>query len=316
MATPGSHTPVLLSETLGVLTPSPGETYVDCTAGLGGHAAAVGERLGPGGRVVLADLDPANLESAGARVRASGVGRVETVRGSFVDLPRRLEEQAIGADCVLADLGFASPQVDDPERGLSFRAEGPLDMRLDPSGPVTAAELVNTLPEAELADLIWRWGEERHARRIARKVVEARADAPIETTVRLAEIVRSACPRPPRRGGPRPRIDAATRTFQALRIGVNDEIGSLDSLLASVVRAGEGVAGGRRTWLNPGARVAIITFHSLEDRPVKRAFAALVERGLGVAITRKPITPGEEECAANPRARSAKLRAIRIGGTS
>ncbi|MEZ6243651.1 MAG: 16S rRNA (cytosine(1402)-N(4))-methyltransferase RsmH [Phycisphaerales bacterium] len=312
MTSPREHTPVLLDETLSVLSPAPGETYVDCTAGLGGHALAVGERLGSDGRVVLGDLDPANLEAAEARVRASGVGRVVTMRGSFVDLPRRLEEGGIGADSVLADLGFASPQVDDPGRGLSFRAEGPLDMRLDPSGPVTAGELVNTLPEGELAELIWRWGEERHSRRIARKVVAARADAPIETTIRLAEIVRSACPRPPR--GVRPRIDAATRTFQALRIAVNDEIGSLEALLASVARAGEGVAQGRRAWLNPGARVAIITFHSLEDRPVKRAFAALVERGLAQAITRKPITPGDAECESNPRARSAKLRAIRIGG--
>ncbi len=306
------HIPVMLEGVLDALAPAAGETYVDCTAGLGGHAAAVGARLGPAGRVVLGDLDPGNLERAEAEVRRSGVGEVVGVRGSFTDLPRRLAELGIGADLVLADLGFASPQVDDPGRGLSFRAEGPLDMRLDPSGPVTAAELVNTMPEGDLADLIRRWGEERHARRIARKVVEARADSPIQTTVRLAEIVRSACPRAAR--GDRSRIDPATRTFQALRIAVNDEIGSLESLLASIARAGEAIARGEPAWLKPGARVAIITFHSLEDRPVKRAFADLVSAGRAEAIARKPITPSEDECAANRRARSAKLRAIRLIG--
>ncbi len=309
MTTPPAHIPVLLEETVGVLAPAPGETYADCTAGHGGHAVAVARLLGPGGRVVLGDLDPGNLEYSAARIREAGV-EVVGVRGSFVELPRAIEARGIRADMVLADLGFASPQVDDPARGLSFRNEGPLDMRLDPGGPVTAGELVNTMPEAELADLIWRWGEERHSRRIARKVVAARADAPIETTTRLAEIVRSACPRAPR--GDHKRIDPATRTFQALRIAVNDEIGSLEALLSSIARAAEDIASERPTWLNPGARVAIITFHSLEDRPVKRAFAGLVERGLGEAIARKPIAPGADECERNRRARSAKLRAVRI----
>ena len=236
---------------------------------------------------------------------------VVAINDAFGRLPGTLVDREIAGDMLLADLGFASTQVDDPARGLSFRREGPLDMRLDPRSPVTAGELVNTLPERDLADLIWRFGEDRNARRIARKVVEARRDGPIETTTRLGEIVRSACP-PGRGGGSR--LDPATRTFQALQIAVNDEIGSLEALLGSVVRAARDVSSGVGSWLRPGARVVIISFHSLEDRPVKRAFAAMCDQGLARAITRKPVRPSEVECERNPRARSAKLRAVVIGG--
>ncbi|MFI4897528.1 MAG: 16S rRNA (cytosine(1402)-N(4))-methyltransferase RsmH [Phycisphaerales bacterium JB059] len=311
------HIPVLPTETLEALAPAPGQTLIDCTAGLGGHAASVAEILGPAGKVVLNDLDAGNLTRAAERVRATlrpddpDSAGVLPINGGFTHLPRILADRGLSGDMLLADLGFASTQVDDPARGLSFRQEGPLDMRLDPTSPVTAAELVNTLPERELADLIWRFGEDRNARRIARKVVEARGEGPIETTSRLSEIVRSACP--PSRGTPS-RIDPATRTFQALRIAVNDEIGSLESRLASGTRAARDVARGEESWLKPGARIVFISFHSLEDRPVKRAFASLCEQDLAGAITRKPVCASDAERERNPRARSAKLRAVRLGG--
>ncbi len=312
------HIPVLLDETLDALAPAPGQTLIDCTAGLGGHASAIARILGDAGSVVLNDFDAGNLARAEANVRSSlcpddpASASVLAINDGFARLPRTLANQAIAGDMLLADLGFASTQVDDPARGLSFRRDGPLDMRLDPTSPVTAAELVNTLPERELADLIWRFGEDRNARRIARKVVEARRDGPIESTSRLGEIVRSACPRAGRGGGSR--LDPATRTFQALRIGVNDEIGSLEALLASVARAAKDVSSGVGSWLKPGARVVFISFHSLEDRPVKRALASMCEQGLASVLTRKPVRPSEDECERNPRARSAKLRAIVIGG--
>ena len=314
------HVPVLPGEVLGVLTPALGETYADCTAGLGGHAAMVASKLGPSGRVVLNDLDPGNLELATAHVRAafgeageaaagSGDDRVVGVVGNFAELPRALESRGVQADMVLADLGFASTQVDDPERGLSFRHDGPLDMRLGPGLSMSAADLIATLPERDLAELIGRFGEERHARLIARKVVAARQDSPIQTTRQLAEIVRSAVPRA---RTPGPSINPATRTFQALRIAVNDEIGSLESFLAAVKRAASAPSGDG--WLAPGARIAIIAFHSLEDRPVKRVFGDLVKRGLAQHVTRGIVRAGEDEVGANPRARSAKLRAVRLTG--
>ncbi|GJM19858.1 MAG: ribosomal RNA small subunit methyltransferase H [Phycisphaeraceae bacterium] len=301
--------PVLPAEVLELLVPAAGETYVDCTAGLGGHAAAVGELVGPSGRVVLNDLDPGNLARAVVRVRGViGEDRVVAVEGNFADLPRELGRRGIRADMVLADLGFASSQMDDPGRGLSFRNDGPLDMRMGPSLPITAAELVATLPEGDMAHLIREFGEEKHARAVARKVVAARQDSPIETTRQLAEIVRSAIPRA---RGPVSRIDPATRTFQAFRIAVNDELGSLDRFLAAVTR-GAASAPSEDGWLAPGARVAVIAFHSLEDRAVKRAFGDLVSRGLGEHVRRGIVQAGEDEVGRNPRARSAKLRVVRL----
>jgi 16S rRNA (cytosine1402-N4)-methyltransferase len=212
---------------------------------------------------------------------------------------------------LLADLGFASPQVDNPERGFSFMRDGPLDMRLDPTAPIAAGELVNTMPEHDLADLIATYGEEPPAiaRRIAQKVVQERKKGPIQATVRLAEIVRSAIPVARAESS---HIHPATRTFQALRIAVNDEIGSLERLLDSIERAAVQIAAKKNTWLAPGARVGIIAFHSLEDRPVKQSFGRLVERGLAEPVTRKPVVAGDAEIAANPRARSAKLRVVRL----
>jgi 16S rRNA (cytosine1402-N4)-methyltransferase len=304
------HEPVLLDEVLSLMAPDEGERYVDATAGHGGHARAVARRLGSGGEVVLNDLDEANLRIAERAVRETGA-HVRVIHGTYAELPRKLAaatEGGGGFDLLLADLGFASSQVDDASRGMSFRVDAPLDMRLDQSQPVTARELVETLSERELADILWRYGEERMSRAIARKLVAERAVAPIDTTVRLASIVRSAI------GQKSGSIDSATRTFQALRIAVNDEIGSLESLLRAIElearRLAEGAPGG---WLRHGARVGVISFHSLEDRPVKRTFAALAEQGLAQVVTRKPVRASEEELARNVRARSAKLRIVRLG---
>lgn len=304
------HEPVLLGRVVEVLAPRPGEVFADCTAGLGGHAAAVALRLGPGGTVILNDCDPTHLERAAERVRSacgSGAPRIETVRGNFADLPRGLEQRGIRVDMVLADLGFCSAQVDDPGRGLSFTRDGPLDMRLDPGLKVTAADLVNSLPEEELAQIIQEFGEERGARAIARKLARERAREPIVTTGRLAAVVRSAV-------GPRSgTIDAATRTFQALRMAVNDELGVLSALLEAVSR-GAARRGSPGCWLSAGARVAIISFHSLEDRAVKRCFADLVAHRLARDLTGGAARASEEEVRANPRSRSARLRAIGLSG--
>lgn len=313
-----------------MLDPQEGEVYADATAGLGGHAAAVALRLGGAGTVVLNDLDPDNLGRAEAGVRQAcadaerACPAILAIRGNFADLPRTLAERGLRADMLLADLGFASSQMDDPERGLSFRADGPLDMRLDPSARITAEELVNTWPERELADLIYRYGEEQGSRRIAAAIVRARAEDRIRTTGALAEVVREAAGgawgagggRGPRRGRPGKSIDPATKTFQAIRIAVNDELGSLESFLGSISRAsvgrgGQGAGGG---WLSDGARVAVISFHSLEDRPVKRAFGELVSRGLAAELARGVVRPSEGEVERNPRSRSAKLRGIRLSG--
>jgi 16S rRNA (cytosine1402-N4)-methyltransferase len=320
------HVPVMLEEVLALLGAmqegGPGaQVYVDCTAGLGGHAAAVAARIlrGGGGVVVLNDADPGNIAAAESRigeVLQGGPGvQVVPLHGNFAEVPRKLRERGLAADMVLADLGFASPQMEDPARGLSFQRDGPLDMRLDPTSPVTAAELVASLTEQELERILREYGEERESRRIARKLVDSRRTAPISTTGQLAQLVRSAMPRRSGSSGGSGGIDPATRTFQALRIAVNDELGSLESLLDAVKRGAREVAEGKETWLKPGARVAIISFHSLEDRPVKRAFAELVSAGWGAPVTGKPVGAGEDEMRRNPRARSAKLRVVRVGVT-
>lgn len=307
------HVPVLLREVLAVLAPAPGEVFVDCTAGLGGHAAAVAPHLAPGGTVILNDLDPANLARAQAAVadalaHVPSPPRVVALRGNFADLPHRLADLRLQADMLLADLGFASCHVDDPARGFSFQHDGPLDMRLDPDAPLTAAHLVASLTEAELAQLIRDFGDEPAARRIARKLVAARESTPISTTGRLAEAVRSAV------GGRRGGIDPATRTFQALRIAVNDELGSLAALLHALRRSAppSGAPARDRQWLRPGARVAFICFHSLEDRAVKHTFRELEQAAGAAALTPGPLTPSTDEIARNPRARSARLRAVRL----
>jgi 16S rRNA (cytosine1402-N4)-methyltransferase len=303
-----------------MLSPRAGETYVDCTAGLGGHAAVVGAVVGGGGKVVLNDMDAGNLERAGGRareaMRTSG-GKVEIFQGNYADLPRKMmdADPPLAADMVLADLGFASNQIEEAGRGFSFSREGPLDMRMDRGSPVSAADLVNGMGEGELEEIIREYGEDRNSARIARKLVEARKQAPITTTARLAELVRAAFGGRPQSTPRGPGvIDPATRTFQALRIAVNDELGSLGSLLDSIGRGARALAAGKASWLRPGARVGVISFHSLEDRPVKQAFAELVREGLAEALSRKPVEAGSAETAVNPRARSAKLRGVRLVG--
>jgi 16S rRNA (cytosine1402-N4)-methyltransferase len=284
------HRPVLPAEVLRLLDPQPGQTWVDCTTGGGGHARMIADRLGPTGRLIGLDQDPTMLELA--RPRLAGLP-VTLVRANFDHLPEVLRGQGIETvDGVLADLGFSSDQMDRADRGLSFRENGPLDMRLDPTTGQTAADLVNTLSEAALADVFWEYGEERHSRRVARRIVERRAERPFETTADLAELVRRSVPRS---GG----IDPATRVFQALRIALNDELGALERLLAALPAV-----------VKTGGKAGVISFHSLEDRRVKQAF-----RGAAVwrPVTKKPVEASDEEAARNPRARSAKLRvAVRL----
>lgn len=279
------HQSVLPAACLRLLAPAVGETWVDCTCGGGGHTRLLAEAVGPTGRVIALDQDETML--AGAAARLTGLP-VITRRANFDQLPAVLKDMGIErVDGVLADLGFSSDQLDDPARGLSFRTDGPLDMRLDPSAGETAADLVNRLSEETLANVIYEFGEDRLSRRIARRIVERRTAKRIETTAELADAVRSCVPR---KGG----IDPATRTFQALRIAVNDELGSLDRLLAALP-----------TVLKPGGRAGIISFHSLEDRRVKYAFR---ETDTWDVVTKKPVEADDAETAANPRARSAKLR--------
>jgi 16S rRNA (cytosine1402-N4)-methyltransferase len=291
------HIPVLLTEVLSGLTPHSGGRYLDGTLGGGGHAAAVLEASAPDGQLLGIDADPAALTAAGARL-ASFRQRATLAHGNFRDLGRLAHEHGFEQiDGLLLDLGVSSHQIDTPERGFSFTADAPLDMRLDPTGGTTAADVVNDTPENELADLIFRYGEERGSRRVARFIAEARHKRPIETTTELAELVTRAL------GGRHGKIHPATRTFQALRIAVNRELESLESALPQAVEL-----------LAPGGRMAIISFHSLEDRIVKLFFRA--ESGYGGSeqparlqiITKKPIEAGEQEARANPRSRSAKLR--------
>jgi len=312
------HIPVLPVEIAQALKPSRGETYVDATAGLGGHASQMARAVGAEGRIILNDVDPGNLERAAATAAAAAPGvTVLPLRGNFADLAWRMDQASLSADMLLADLGFSSNQMDDGARGFSFMRDGPLDMRMDPSMPITAAELVNTLPPGELIRILREFGEEEGAPAIVRKIAQARAESPITTTGRFAEIVRSALR--PRHGS---RTDPATKSFQALRIAVNDELGALDALLASIGRTAErlakGGADGSSTggWLKPRARVGIISFHSLEDRQVKRAFAGWVGSGWATDVVGGAAEAGPDEIAENPRSRSAKFRAIRLTGVT
>ena len=287
------HVPVLPAEVLHYLAPASGETIVDATVGAGGHARLIAERLGNSGRVIGLDRDEMMLDLA--RPRLTGLPTT-LLHGNYDRLRDVLDEQGITAvDGVLADLGFCSDQMDAPERGLSFSQPGPLDMRLDPTQGEPASTLLRRLNERDLANLIYENGEERFSRRIARRIVEARRSRPIETTEDLAELVRRCVPRSK---GKRSVIDPATRTFQALRIAVNDELGGLERLLEKLPRC-----------LKPGGRVVIISFHSLEDRRVKHAFR---DRAIWDVLTRKPVQASEEEVQSNPRSRSAKLRAARM----
>ncbi|MDG2032113.1 MAG: 16S rRNA (cytosine(1402)-N(4))-methyltransferase RsmH [Phycisphaerales bacterium] len=306
---PHGHLPVMSAEVLQQLDPQPGETIVDATAGRGGHAADIGRRIAPGGRLILFDLDAANLAYATDRVRAESGLEPIGIEGSFASVGRELKSRDIVADGLLADLGFSSNQLEQAERGFSFMRDGPLDMRLDSSTPLKAEDLLATLSEPDLADLIRRFGEDPSAKRIARKIVAQRAEEPIQTTAQLARLVREAY-------GPRARearVHPATRTFQALRIAVNDELGALDALLDEVERTAKQLAKGSPGWLSLGARVVVIGFHSLEDRAVKQAFARMADQGMLQDRSRKPLKPTRTEIRSNPRARSAKLRCAKVG---
>ncbi len=286
------HFPVLLEEVLALAAPAGRAVLVDCTIGLGGHAEALLAKAGPDATLIGIDLDESNLLKTKERLARFGQ-RLRLFAANFADLEAVLAEAGVGrADLLLADVGVASCQLDDPSRGFSFQANGPLDMRYSRRGP-TAADLVGRRGEVELAELLFRYGQERHSRRIARAIVRARRREPIERTSQLAEIVASAVP------GRRGRIHPATRSFMALRIAVNDELGNLQRLLEQAPGL-----------LSLGGRALVISFQSLEDRLVKRAFAAAERAGTHRLLTVKPRTPGAEEIERNPRSRSAKLRAI------
>lgn len=287
------HEPVMVEEVLALLMPARRGLFVDCTSGLGGHTAAL---LSAGAtRVIGLDRDGDALAIARERL-APFADRIELVHTDYRELSKVLDQRHIDAvDGILADLGVSSMQLEGEGRGFSFRRDEPLDMRMDRTQGPTAADLIAEADETDLANAIFQYGEERRSRRVARAIVHARRNARIETTGVLADIVRRAVPT---RGYQR--IDSATRTFQALRIWVNRELDGLDVFLGEAARR-----------LLAGARFAVITFHSLEDRIVKHTFRALAAAGdAWRVLTRKPVVPGDEEIARNPRARSAKLRAI------
>ena len=290
------HTPVMVDEVDAHLEPSRGGVFVDCTVGLGGHTRRM---LDAGAtRVIGIDRDPDALAEAREALRAYG-DRVSLVHSDYRNLVEVLDARGIAfVDGVLADLGVSSMQLDAPDRGFSFRRDEPLDMRMDRSGGATAADMLATVDERTLADVIYEFGEERHARRVARAIVEAGRTRRIDTTGRLAEIVRKAVPR---KGYTR--IDPATRTFQAIRIWVNRELEGLDGFLT---RAADRLAA--------DGRLAVITFHSLEDRVVKHTLRALQANGAITIRTKRPQVPTEAEIERNPRARSAKLRAATRAG--
>ncbi|WP_126425994.1 16S rRNA (cytosine(1402)-N(4))-methyltransferase RsmH [Brevibacillus marinus] len=302
------HITVLKEEAVDGLAIRPDGVYVDCTLGGGGHSSLIASRLEAGGRLIALDQDDAALQHARERL-AAFADRVTVVKSNFRRLRDVLDELGVAkVDGVLYDLGVSSPQLDEAERGFSYNAEAPLDMRMDRDASLTAQEIVNQWPEAELARVIWEYGEEKFSRRIARQIALSRERAPIETTGQLVEIIKQAIPAPARRSGPHP----AKRTFQALRIAVNDELGAFRESLRQAIEL-----------LAPGGRVSVITFHSLEDRICKETFQDYAtgcicppsfpqctcgrQPALRI-VTRKPITPSEAELSKNPRARSAKLR--------
>jgi 16S rRNA (cytosine1402-N4)-methyltransferase len=287
------HVSVMPAEVMEWLAPQPGQILVDGTLGACGHARALAAAVQPGGRVIGLDRDAAAIERARAR---GGELPLEPIQANYRDLREVLDSLGIDrVDGVLLDLGLSSDQLADASRGFSFQADGPLDLRFDAQSGESAAELIARLPEKELADLIYQYGEERLSRRIARRIVERRRQESIETAAQLAEIVLSATPRP---AHGRHRIHPATRTFQALRIAVNDELGAVETILDVLPDC-----------VRPEGRVAVISFHSLEDRLVKWAFR---NNPAYEPLTRKPLRPSDEEVAVNPRSRSARLRVAEI----
>lgn len=287
------HQPVLLQEVLAYLVQEPAGVYIDCTIGGGGHALAVLEQLSPAGFLLGIDQDQIALQAAAERLQTYR-DQVKLVQGNFRQLQEIWQESALPApQGILFDLGVSSPQLDEKERGFSYQEDAPLDMRMDQRQHLTAAEIVNTWPEAELAHIIRQYGEERWAARIASFIVKRRKQQRLSTTGELVDVIKAAIPAAARRRGPHP----ARRTFQALRIAVNDELGALQVGLEAA-----------RCILAPAGRVCVISFHSLEDRIVKHTFRAWAEENDFNILTKKPVTPSAKETEANPRARSAKLR--------
>ena len=288
------HVPVLADEVVDWLELSLGHTVVDGTLGGGGHTRRLAESVGPQGLTIAVDRDPLAVEKA--QHDLSDVGSsVHFIHGNYCDLPELLQQRSVEqVDGILLDLGLSSDQLADADRGFSFDSDGPLDLRFDPSMGQPASKMLNRLSPKKLADILWRYGEERFSRRIARHVVEARRNNPIQTARQLADIVARSIPH--RRG--RSRIHPATRTFQALRIAINDELNLLERALRRFPSC-----------LCEGGRVAIISFHSLEDRCVKQAFRDSSEYQ---PLTKKPIRPSETEISQNPRSRSARLRVAKI----
>lgn len=302
-----THSPVLLQECIDGLAIRPEGVYVDGTLGRGGHSEEIARRLTTG-RLIAIDQDEQAIREAGARLAPYGA-RVTLVKGNFRNLAEILDAEKIqGVDGMLFDLGVSSPQLDDASRGFSYMNDAPLDMRMDKDASLTAADVVNGWSESELKRILWDYGEERFAGRIAGQIVKAREDKPIETTLELVEVIKRAMPAAALREKQHP----AKRSFQAIRIAVNDELGAVETLMETAPDR-----------LNPGGRLCVISFHSLEDRIVKNGIAAR-ENGCTCpreapvctcgfvrtlkSVTRKPITAGEEELSRNPRARSAKLR--------
>ncbi|MBM6815394.1 16S rRNA (cytosine(1402)-N(4))-methyltransferase RsmH [Olsenella uli] len=305
------HVPVMLDEVLAELDPRPGEVVCDCTLGGAGHSVELARRVAPDGLSLGIDQDDMALTAAFERLsREVPEASVRLLRGNFGDLDDLLVEAEVpGVDCFLFDLGVSSPQLDIPERGFSYHEDAPLDMRMNSGNhTLTAAEVVNTYNEADLTRILRVYGDERFASRIARRIVERRSKAPVETTLQLVEIVKEAIPAAARRHGGHP----ARKTFQALRIEVNHELDVLDRGLRAAVR-----------WANPGGRICVISYHSLEDRIVKHVFSELSQGctcppDLPVCVcghvpivdvrTRRPLVASDEEVAANPRSRSALMR--------
>jgi 16S rRNA (cytosine1402-N4)-methyltransferase len=307
LPTETDHVPVLADEVLAGLAPRPGETVVDCTFGAGGHAGLLAARLRGEGKLIAIDRDP-TVAPYFERLRRGTAAKVRLLHGEFSQVLAQLAENGVRADAILLDLGVSSMQLDRPERGFSYAADAPLDMRMDPSAELTAQEVVNGADEAELASIFRRYGEERYARQIARAIVKRRRTRPFDRTGDLVETVKQAIPAPARFGDGHP----AKRVFQALRIDVNDELGSLERVLPTALEM-----------LRPHGRLAVISFHSLEDRIVKR-FLRAEEHGCTCppefpvcacgasptlrATPRRAVRPSAAEIARNPRAQSARLR--------
>jgi 16S rRNA (cytosine1402-N4)-methyltransferase len=290
------HFPVMSEEVLFWLLCEGYRTYLDCTVGYSGHAEKLLEASGPGSRLIGLDRDAVAIAASRERLARFG-DRVVLIHGHFMDLKQHLAASGIGRiDGILFDLGVSSPQLEEPARGFSFQGDGPLDMRMDQSMSGTASDLINRWPEAQLADAIFQFGEERFSRRIARAIVHSRERHPLATTKELVSVIEGAVPANYRHG----RLHCATRTFQAFRIAVNQELDCLEPALRDAVDV-----------LSPGGRLCVISFHSLEDRIVKHTFRALSGKDdpALVLLTKKPQIPTREESDLNPRSRSAKLRA-------